>query len=197
MNHDEYIRMQVEEHGQVKKPLHYRRGQKRAIDEFFREVPQISRVLDLGCGDGTGVKHLNSIGFKDVVGIDLHPRKIALGRKMGLNVYQRDLYTCEFENFDIVWSSHSFEHMIDPEKALGRLCEMTEENAKFFFVMPYPDTAPANAHVASRTIGLDIDDEGETVMEWFWSSGMFRASTHKFDKYREPEIWIELWRKHG
>ncbi len=44
MNHDEYVRIQVEEHGQVKKPWHYRVGQRRAIEWFFADIPKDRRI---------------------------------------------------------------------------------------------------------------------------------------------------------
>ncbi len=194
MNHDEYVRIQIEEHGQVKKPLHYRIGQRKAIEWFFEDVPEDRRILDLGCGEGTGVKHLNSLGYENVVGIDLHPKKIALGRKMNLDVFQRDIYTCEFSAFDVVWSSHSFEHMLNPAIVVKILLERTTKFAEYFFIMPYPDTGTPRAHVASKEIGLYEDDNGVTLVNWFYDNGIL-CYFKKMDSFREKEIWMKCRRR--
>ena len=101
MNHDEYIQIQVEKYGRVKNNWKYRVGERKAIDWFFSDVPKNKRVLDLGCGIGTGIEHLLDSGYANVVGIDLHPKKIALARRKNLPVFQRDVFTFEFSSFDV------------------------------------------------------------------------------------------------
>lgn len=190
MNHVDYVRIQVEKYGRVKNPWKYRVGERRAIDWFFRDVSKDKRILDLGCGTGTGIKHLIQSGYENVIGIDLHPKKIALARKRHLPVYQRDVYNFEFSAFDVVWSSHSFEHMLDPAIAVEILLNQTTSDAEFFLIMPYPDTGYPEAHCASEEIGLYVDDSGDTLVKWFYKHGI-SCYKRKFDNFREKEIWLK------
>ena len=191
MNYDEYIRIQVEVHGAVEKPAKYGEGERKAIDWFFEFVDKDKRILDLGCGSGVGIEYLMLRGYKNVVGIDINPRKVKVARDKNLPVFQRDLRTIEFKGFDIVWSSHSFEHMYDPNEAIEALINATKPDANFFFVMPYPDTGDKTAHCASEEIGLRKDDQGASIKEWFYEHGLlcYQQTT---DDYREPEIWLRL-----
>ena len=191
MDYDEYIRIQTVVHGAIKKPWKYREGQRRAIDWFFEDIDKDKRILDLGCGEGAGIKHLLSLGYKDLVGVDIHPRKVQLARRRHLPVFQRDIHNFEFGGFDIVWSSHSFEHMFDPSEAIEVLKTATKPDASFFFVMPYPDTGDETAHCSSREIGLREKDLGESVRKWFYEHGLL-CRKQKIDDYREPEIWLKL-----
>jgi methionine biosynthesis protein MetW len=54
-------------------------------------VPQGSRVLDLGCSDGTLMAHLRDERGCDVRGIELAPEEIAAALGRGLSVAQADL----------------------------------------------------------------------------------------------------------
>lgn len=54
-------------------------------------VPQGSRVLDLGCGDGSLIAHLRDERGCDVRGIELAPEEIAAALSQGLSVVQADL----------------------------------------------------------------------------------------------------------
>ena len=53
--------------------------------------PEGSRVLDLGCGDGSLIAHLRDERGCDVRGIELLPEEIAAAIAQGLSVVQADL----------------------------------------------------------------------------------------------------------
>lgn len=54
-------------------------------------VPEGSRVLDLGCGDGSLIAHLRDERGCDVRGLELAPEEIAAALSRGLSVIQADL----------------------------------------------------------------------------------------------------------
>ena len=54
-------------------------------------VPQESRVLDLGCGDGSLMAHLRDECGCEVRGVELVPEEIAAAIAQGLSVVQGDL----------------------------------------------------------------------------------------------------------
>lgn len=198
MNYDEYVRLQTEVHGQLKKPWHYRVGERRAIDWFFRDVPCRSRILDVGCGTGTGIKRLYELHFEKIVGVELNKCKVEMCQRKAYDVVHGDIATIYFDdpwtNFEVVWLSHSFEHMFNPEYMLQNLYDITKDDARFFFVMPYPDINPNEAHFASEKIGLHVDDKGETLVSWFDDNGL-EVVEKIFDNFREPEIWLKMRKK--
>ena len=51
-------------------------------------VPEGSRVLDLGCGDGSLIAHLRDERGCDVRGIELAPEQIASAISQGLSARQ-------------------------------------------------------------------------------------------------------------
>ncbi|MCK5159329.1 MAG: hypothetical protein KAR08_09240, partial [Candidatus Heimdallarchaeota archaeon] len=95
------------------------------------------------------------------------------------------------ERFHIFWCSHSLEHFLDVEGVLEKIKRINEWEARLCVILPYPDLDPAPAHTASVQLGLNIDDEGKTVIKFFEDRG-FKLVRHKFDDYREPEIWLDL-----
>ena len=194
MNYDEYVRIQTVEHGQVKKPHHYRVGERKAVDWFFKYEPLDARILDVGCGVGVEIRQLYNLNFDKIFGIELNPRKVEVCLRRGFDVVLGDAGLKQFESygtlFDIVWSSHSFEHCL-PKLTIDNLKYITRYDAKFFFVLPYPDLTPANAHCASKEIGLNIDDGGKTLIQWFEDQGL-ELIVKKFDTFREKEIWLKF-----
>lgn len=177
------------------KPIHYHIGEWLAITHFFTSTQDYAtKILDLGCGIGYGVGIFNRLGYKSVIGVDLNPEKIEIGKSIGYNIICDDFMSFDRTGFDIIWSSHSFEHMENPELALGKLLEITRKDAKFYFILPYPDLEPAPAHCASKEIGLSVDDNGASVARWFEERGLFLLE-RKQDKFREPEIWLKFEKK--
>lgn len=190
INYEEYIHNQTVVHGQVKKPYHYRVGQRRALDHFFSKLQRGLSVLDIGCGEGTGLKHLRKIGYTDLTGIDLHPKKVELCRRRNLNVVCGDFLTYDFsKSFDFIWMSHSLEHMLYPEKVIQKIIKITYVWAAIFIIVPYPDTGPVSGHPASSIMGTRVNDEGKTFLNWIKRNGLF-ITQYKFDDFREKEIWV-------
>ena len=184
MNYTEYVKIQIG--SPIKKPLHYRLGERRAIDWFFKYEPLDSYILDVGCGCGVGIRQLYSLHFDKIVGIELNPRKVEMCKRRGLDVVCGDIgfehfYSYGDEFIDIVWSSHSFEHCL-PKVTIKTLKDITRPDARFFFVLPYPDLTPAPAHCASKEIGLNIDDGGNTLIQWFENQGL-ELIVKKFDNF--------------
>ena len=193
MSYENYIRIQTKVHGQIKKPHKYRVGERAAINYFFYNVQKDKCILDVGCGVGTGIKHLRDTGYKNVMGIDLSTDKTAFGTRRGdVNIVAADIAKWKTDKkFDVFWVSHSFEHVYEPEKAIGNMIRMSNPNAQFFFILPYPDTGVASAHCASADLGLYVEDDGASVVEWFENGGLTLIEK-KFDDFREQEIWLRF-----
>lgn len=72
-------------------------------------------ILDVGCGDGGFLLWLNSIGYKNVLGIDYSAEQIEVAKSYGIkNAQQADalIYLPESpDKFDLVFSSDVLEHI--------------------------------------------------------------------------------------
>jgi SAM-dependent methyltransferase len=100
-------------------------------------------VLDLGCGIGRNLVHLNGNG----VGIDHNPSSVEIARARGLKAFTADEFRLsEFnrgELFDSMLAAHVLEHMTEQEavsllqeyalhlKASGRLILITPQESGF------------------------------------------------------------------
>ena len=94
-------------------------------------VPEDSRVLDLGCGDGAFLARLrderNAIG----VGVDIDPANLIAAVSKGLDVIQEDindgLYCFTTNRFDVVVLAHALQELTHPHIALERMVDIGDE----------------------------------------------------------------------
>ena len=110
-------------------------------------VPRGSRVLDLGCGDGSLMAHLRDERGCDVRGIDLAPSEIAAAIGRGLSVIQGDLDAglkgYPDDSFDVVVLSQTIQVTRNPALLLremlrvGRHCVITFPNFGHWKVRGY------------------------------------------------------------
>ena len=184
MNYEDHVHCQTVVHGQIEKPEHYHIAERAAIDHLFKDIPKTKSILDVGCGSGLGMKYLRKLGYKNVSGIELHPEKAKIA-----GAHHGDVAFFGFPTlYDVIYCSHAFEHMFDPDLALAKMMEIAKE---FIFILPFVDTGDPKAHCASFEIGSRMDDAGETVNKWFVDRGLELVEM-KFASYREHEIWLRF-----
>lgn len=110
-------------------------------------VPEGSRVLDLGCGDGSLIAHLRDERGCDVRGVELAPEEIAAALGQGLSVVQGDLdkglVGYPDGAFDVVVLSQTIQIMRNPAQLLremlrvGRRAIVTFPNFGYWRVRGY------------------------------------------------------------
>jgi len=79
---------------------------------------QDSTCLDLGCGSGDLILALRSVGFHDVIGVDLGPEQVAIARSRGVPVVQANIleYLRESDQtFDLIFAFDVVEHFTKDE----------------------------------------------------------------------------------
>ncbi len=103
-----------------------------------RWVSANTRILDLGCGDGTLLKHLTETKNIHGYGIDINAENIIRCVENGVNVIEQDidegLHNYDDQSFDTVIMSQAIQTMQSPDKVLkemlrvGKQCIVTFPN---------------------------------------------------------------------
>jgi len=93
-----------------------------AIDHYYgRHMPEdkSARILEVGCGDGYFVYHLQQQGYANTSGIDVSPEQIDKGREMQINNLQCGDFIEFLENntepFDVIVAKDVIEHFTKQE----------------------------------------------------------------------------------
>jgi len=192
MSYAQYMAMQTST--PVIQPERYAEAEQKAIKKLFNSIPRDWAVLDVGCASGNGLKYLRSLGYTNLMGIELDERKAKAQDIPYEHIVVADIMDFQpaYERlFDVIYSSHSMEHFYDVEKAIINLKKITSDRVVFLVILPYPDLIPSPAHCAAPVLGTNINDNGESVRRWFVLHG-FVIDDYQFDNYREPEIWLTM-----
>ena len=111
-----------------------------ALLEIARLSKVASRILEVGCGDGTKLALL-TLKSKKRFGVDISKKAIDLAKNKykDMNFFQGDVekgLTFKNQSFDLVYSAFVLEHLSNPEKFLKEAIRLTEINGKIVFVAP-------------------------------------------------------------
>ena len=97
-------------------------SEKRLMDSIARLVPEGSRVLDLGCGDGALLAHLQDTRGCRGYGVEIDDAKVLGCMRRGVNVLQLNLEDglTMFEDnaFDMVLQIDTLQHLRNAETML-------------------------------------------------------------------------------
>jgi methionine biosynthesis protein MetW len=95
-----------------------------------------SRVLDLGCGDGTLLKHLMTTRQVNGYGIEIDSRHVVESLDAGINVIQSDLDAglsdFDEESFDCVIMTQTLQAVHYPERLLEEMLRVGREGIVTF-----------------------------------------------------------------
>lgn len=178
---------------------HWASGQKRFLDIFFFDINRDSKILDIACGDGVGLKEFKNMGFKNITGVEFNQKKIENAKLFGYPIYKLDMHNLsnlKKIKFDIIYSSHTLEHSMYPEKVLSELSNHLKDKGYLVVVLPYPDIKhdSKDAHIARKNIGSNVYDDGKKIISFFQKND-FRCIDKFYDTFREPEIWLVFKKK--
>lgn len=93
------------------------------------------KILEIGCKKGALVRKLQDLGL-EVFGIDINPNNIKKGVAKDLQVMDATNLDFPNKNFDKVYSLHTFEHIVDIEKAFQELARILKPGGKVILVYP-------------------------------------------------------------
>lgn len=93
------------------------------VEPMLCEIPEGSKVLDVGCNSGEFLKLLQDGKNCTAVGVDVSEPVLELARGKGLNVVNADAENLPFEDgaFDVVILREVLVHLHDPVKALKEI----------------------------------------------------------------------------
>ncbi|MBE2289572.1 MAG: class I SAM-dependent methyltransferase [Chitinophagaceae bacterium] len=116
-----------------------------ALNHYYgRHLPsdKSARILDIGCGDGNLVYHMQKSGYKNASGVDVSEEQINKGRSMGIsNLYHADLLTFLSENtteYDFIIAKDVIEHFTRDEVfvILPLICKNLKPGGRFLMQVP-------------------------------------------------------------
>ena len=81
-------------------------------------ITRASRILDVGCGDGSFLCALREIGFAHLLGVDAYIQNDIVYEN-GVTVHKGTIQDIQPE-WDLVMFHHSFEHMPNPSEVLSQ-----------------------------------------------------------------------------
>src|ERR1035437_7041343 len=170
---------------------HWEDGQKRYILNKFNGYSRDMKILDIACGDGVGLRVFRELGFRDIIGVEYQDDKIANAKLSGYPVIKADMHDLSVfsnQSFDIVYSSHTFEHAYYPIKVLKELYRILKSVGILQVVLPFIDIGPDDAHGGKYELKTYQTDP-MLVVDVFKSIG-FKSVFFEIDSFREPELWV-------
>jgi SAM-dependent methyltransferase len=120
--------------------------------KLYSGIPPYSRILDVGCGDGSLIWRLKEAGFANVAGIDPFI-DVTISYSNGVTVERKSLRDMEGE-WNLITYHHSFEHISDPEAELKKVRELISESGTCIIRVPLVDSW-AWEHYGTNWVQID------------------------------------------
>jgi SAM-dependent methyltransferase len=101
---------------------------------FASELDRDARICDVGCGEGTGLRLLQELGFSNLTGVEVSPERLRRARQqIGADVALVQVSPVDplpFSDgcFDAVISAAVIEHTLDPLAHVQQLSRVTRTN---------------------------------------------------------------------
>src|SRR3989338_3961687 len=111
---------------------------------MYKNLPNLKgkSVLCIGCGTGEECKHLESLGAKRVVGIDISKGLIDFAKKSypDFEFHVMDMEKLNFpdNSFDFVYSSLTMHYIKDWTKTLNDIHKILKKDGTFLFSTHHP-----------------------------------------------------------
>jgi SAM-dependent methyltransferase/glycosyltransferase involved in cell wall biosynthesis len=106
---------------------------------LFYETPRGSKVLDVGCNDGTFMRMLKEKRDCYVYGVDIAENPLSVAKDSGLNVQYADAHHLPFDDrtFDVVILSEVISHVHNPEEVLAEIRRVLKKNGVLLGSAPH------------------------------------------------------------
>lgn len=108
------------------------------ISRYGSKFNLSDKILDVGCGAGHLLYKMQSVGFKNLLGIDPFIEKETINNN-GLSIKALDFFSIS-EQFDFIMFHHSFEHMDNPLSVFTHLKRVLVKNGFALIRIPVADS---------------------------------------------------------
>jgi SAM-dependent methyltransferase len=180
------------------------------------DLPKTARVLEIGCGRGYLVEELFLRGYHRIRGIDpFLPNRAARSSPFRLERKSATALAAEDERFELIYLSHSLEHVFDQHDTLRAIATLLSDRGRAVFCLPWVDCdaweiygtdwvsldAPRHFYLHSRkSLTLLVERAGlriehlycDSFALQFWGSEQYRRGIPLFG----PRSWT-VDRKHS
>lgn len=181
-------------------PFYYFLRSRLALSRYFSHFKNISskKILDFGCGLGQNIFLLK----KNSTGFDISQFSLDFCEKKGIPIINSE--TKLPSDFDIIISSHVFEHLDDPLEKLTLLFHKLKPNGNLVLIIPklphrksslYPNKADYELFAWNfRTMNNLLDRAGFKVLSnrVYYGKGYFKLSRVAKINFRLYKILITL-----
>lgn len=112
-----------------------------AINMAKRHVSNITRFLDLGCGNGYYTLLIgNKLNAQEIYGVDIDEVKLRKASSRGIRAFKVDLNSDKLpfpdNYFDLVTALEVIEHLINPDNMLKEVYRVLKPNGVFILSTP-------------------------------------------------------------
>jgi len=107
-------------------------------------VPDRSaRILDVGCGYGSALRHFTGLGYATLAGVELSDRRVRVARRLGVPIFQSTAEEMDAVGdlahagpFDAAFTWHVFEHVVNPVRSLRNIAALLKPDGVLFVCIP-------------------------------------------------------------
>lgn len=107
------------------------------------------KILCIGARYGVEIEVFKQLGYSNISAIDIYPRSE--------NVIEADMHNLPFSDnsFDIIYTHHSLDHSLFPEKAVKEMYKVSKKSAFWIHTVPFNDYGKEEA--------IDFDSSSEII----------------------------------
>jgi len=112
------------------------------VSESITGMNQNSKILEIGCNDGTFLLRLRDLGYKNIVGIeptkDAYEKTLEIGLDIENDFFSKELAHKKYapKSFDIIITRQVLEHIINLEDFIESVKYILKDNGKFIIEVP-------------------------------------------------------------